>query len=264
MARKRIRVSRGRLFTWLALAGFIFLFAPQGLTGKFQTAFARIFRWPLSIGRSISLSASAPQLLTDVVSRREYNQLQNYLANVTEELNQERRKREKLADLRDRFGWDGFDFRLADVITAAVDGRGELIIDRGKDDALAVGQFVLGDNSVIGTVWSVDGKTARVKLFTDPKSQLAVNIAGLKTVMQGFGGNKAKLKMVPVKYKIKTGEAVCAAKKPDFLDAPIIVGKVTACKRGDENPLLWDITVEPACNVEELSSVAVIILKPQK
>ncbi|MHC4735435.1 MAG: hypothetical protein ACYTDW_13395, partial [Planctomycetota bacterium] len=70
MARKLIRdrvpkrddvrlgaLSRPMLFTWLMLTGLILLFAPQNLTNDLQFAFARIFRWPLTIGKNISLYA---------------------------------------------------------------------------------------------------------------------------------------------------------------------------------------------------------------
>jgi hypothetical protein len=74
---KQIRVSRRMLFTCFMLAALIFFFTPQKVTNKFQFAFARFFRWPLSIGRSISLSLPAQQPVTGFVSRREYDQLQN-------------------------------------------------------------------------------------------------------------------------------------------------------------------------------------------
>ena len=265
MANKRIRVSRRMLFTWFILTGFIFLFTPQKLTNKFQFAFARIFSWPLSIGRNISLSAYTQQPLTDVISRRKYNKLQNYLANVTQELLQERQKFEKLSGLHNRFVWEGADFVLADIITAFIDAsHSELIINRGQVDGLTDGQFVLGDNSIIGTISDVSSRIARVKLITDPTSNIAVKIAELNAgrVMQGNGNNSAKLRLL--KHKVKTGDKVYADKKPCFLDAPMIVGTVSDCKRNDEIPLLWDITVEPACDIETLSSIAVIIMNPQK
>jgi len=255
------------LFTWFILTGFIFLFTPQKLTNKFQFAFARIFSWPLSIGRNISLSAHTQQPLTDVISRRKYNKLQNYLANVTQELLQERQKFEKLSGLHNRFVWEGADFVLADIITAFIDAsHSELIINRGQVDGLTEGQFVLGDNSIIiiGTISDVSSRIGRVKLITDPTSNIAVKIAELNAgrVMQGNGNNSAKLRLL--KHKVKTGDNVYADKKPGFLDAPMIVGTVSDCKRNDEIPLLWDITVEPACDIETLSSVAVIIMNPRK
>ena len=247
------------------LAGLISLFTPQKLTNKFQFAFARIFCWPLGIGRAVSLSARTQESLTDGVSHREYNKLQNYLANVTEELLQERQKLEKLSRLHNRFVWEGVDFVLADVITAFMDGlHSELIINRGQIDGLAKGQFVLGDNAIVGTISDVSSRIARVKLITDSTSNIAVKIAELNAgrVMQGNDNNSASVRLI--KHKVRTGENVYADRKPGFLDAPVIAGKVAECKRSDESPLLWDITVQPACNIETLSSVAVIIMNPQE
>jgi len=265
MARRQIRLSRRMLITWFMLAGFIFLFAPQNLTNKFQFAFIRIFRWPLSISRSFLLSARAHQTLTDVVSRSEYDQLQNYLANVTEYLNQGRQKLEKLSGLRDRFVLEGAKFVLANVITAFINGsRSELIINRGEDDGLAKGQFVLGDNSIVGTISDVSSRTARVKLITDSASKMPVKIAGLNMswLMQGSGYDSAKVRLI--KHKVKIGNVVYADKRPGFLDTLMIVGKVAQCKRDDENPLLWDVTVKPSCDMEKLRDVVVIIMNPQQ
>jgi rod shape-determining protein MreC len=263
MARKQIRVSRQMLFTWFTLAGFIFFFAPQNLTNKFQLAFAHIFRWPLSIGRSISLSTHTQQPLTDVVSRREYNKLQNHLANLTEQLYQEHQKVENLSGMRNRLPLKGAKLVLADVIREFIDGlHSEFTINRGENDGLAKGQFVLGDNSIIGTIYYVSSRTAQVKLVTDSTSKIAVKIAELNRVMQGGGNNSAKIRLLSIKHKVKIGDVVYASKKPGLLDAPMIIGTVAHCKRDDENPSLWDIMIKPACDIEKLNSVAVIIMNP--
>ena len=266
MARKQIRVSRRMLFTWLMLAGLICLLAPQKLTDRFQLAFARIFRWPLSISRNISLSARMRQPLKNVVSRREYSRLQNHLANVTEELLQKHKKVEKLSGLRDRlYALEGAKLLYADVIIASGGLQSELMINRGENDKLALGQFVLGDNSIVGTVSSLSPRTAQVRLVTDSTSKIPVRIAELNVdrIMQGTGRNSARIQLLPIKHKVKIGDLVYAHKKPGFLDTPMVIGKVVQCKRDDENPSLWDITVEPDCNIERLSSVAVIIMNPQ-
>ena len=49
------------LFTWFTLTGLIFLFAPQNLTSKFQLAFVHVFRWPLSVGGNLALTAQTQQ-----------------------------------------------------------------------------------------------------------------------------------------------------------------------------------------------------------
>ena len=249
------------LFTWCTLAGFIFLFSPENLTNKFQLAFHGIFSWPLSIGRNISLSAGTRQPLGDVVSRDEYKRLLNHLANVIQQRNDEHQKVQKLSKMRNIPGWERMGFVPADVITVSIDElRSELIINRGQDDGLAKGQFVLADNSVIGTIADVDARTARVKLFTDPTSNnIAVKIGNSKCLMQGSGGNLAKVTMV--KHKVTVGSVIMAGKKPGFLDTPMIIGKVAQCERNAE-PLLWDITVEPVCNIQKAENVVVIVMNP--
>jgi len=250
------------LFTWFTLAGFIFLFAPGNLTNKFQFAFHRIFRWPLSIGRNISLSAGTRQPLRekDVVSRDEYKRFLIHLANVVQQRDDEHEKVKKLSRMRNMPTWERMGFVPADVITVSINElRSELIINRGQDDGLAKDQFVLADNSVIGTIADVDAHTARVKLFTDPTSNTAVRIGNTDSLMQGSGGNLAGISMA--KYKVKVGSEVMAGKKPGFLDTPMIIGKVARCEHNAE-PLLWDITVEPVYNIQKVTNVHVIVMNP--
>ena len=264
-------LSAQMLLTLLLLISLIFFFAPQKLTNKFQFAFVRVFCWPLNIGRNFSLStsrvtASAQGAPKDIVSRQKYDKLHNHLANVIEWLRQERQKVEKLSGLRDRLVWKGVNFVLADVITAYIDGlHSEIIINRGQDDGLAKDQFVLANESIIGTISNVDSRTARVRLFTDPASKIKVQIGelNLERIMQGSGNVSASVQLVPTKHKIEIGDVVCAQKKPGFLGTPVIVGTVDKCKSNDENPLLWDITVKPVCDIENLSDVAVIVMNPQ-
>ena len=265
MARKRIQVSRRMLFIWLMLAGFIFLLSPRKVTNKFQFAFARIFSWPMSVGRSISLSVRARQLPIDVVSRWEYDKLQNHLSNVLKQREEIRRKIEKLSGVRERGSLEGAKIVVADVITSTLNGvRNELIINRGEDDGISVGLYVLGINNVIGTISAVDSRTSRVKLVTDSSSKMAVRIAKLDVdrVMEGSGDNTAKIKMLSTQHRVRVGDIVYSRKNPGFLDGSMIIGKVSECRRDEESPSLWEITVVPACEIEKLNDVAVIIMNP--
>jgi rod shape-determining protein MreC len=247
------------------LGGLILLFSPRGLTSGLQLAFARVFSIPLSIGRNISLSARTEQQVEEVVSRREFNKLQNHLANVEAKLFEEQEKVKRLTGLYDRYGGTNARFVLADVISANVaKSRHELLINRGQKDGLSKGQFVLGDNSIIGAIAEASSNTARIQLLTDSQSKTAVQVRGAEAVLEGAGSNGLKVKLIPVKRKIKIGDDVYACKKPGLLDAAMKVGTVSACRRSDENPLLWDISVEPACEAVKLTDVAVIIIGSQK
>ncbi len=258
MARKQIRVSRRMLFTWFTLAGFIFLFSPKKLTNKLQFSFHRIFGWPLSIGRNISLSAGTRQPLGDVINRDEYERLLNHLANVTQQRNDAQQNVEKLSKMRNMPAWERMGFVLADVITVSIN---ELILNRGRNDGLVKGQFVLSDNSVIGTISEVDTHTAKVRLFTDPKSSTAVRIGNSDWLMQGNGNNLAKVEMI--KHKVKIGTEIMASKRPGFLDTPMIIGKVARCEHNAQ-PLVWDIMVEPVCDIQKVENVHVIVMNPSE
>jgi len=244
------------------LAGLILLFAPQNLTSKFQFAFARIFSWPLRVGRSFSLSATHSSL-PNVSGNKAYN---NHIANLEKWLDRERRKVEYLSGLRQHYPLKNAKLMYANVTTASGSSQSDFFINCGTKHGLAKGQFVLADNSIIGTIYEVSSHSAQVKLITNPQSQMAVEIDRLnvRRVMRGNGNKSAKIEMVAAKHEIKTGSKVYAAPKVGFLDDPIIVGEIMRCRRDDENPSLWDITVEPVCDIETLYHVAVIIMNPQK
>jgi len=250
------------LFTWFMLTGLILLFAPQGFTGKFQLAFVHVFRWPLSIGGNVALTARTQQSIEGAKQRSEA-QYRNYVENLKQTLHEQSHKFEKLYGLHNTFVWEGADFALADVIT--IDGtRNELTIACRKTDGLMKGQYVLGDESVIGTISEVFPQIAKadVKLVTDSTSWIPVEVAGIKSIMSGNGNNSAKIGMV--KKQVNVGENVFAHKKAGFLDAPIIVGKVVRCERNTQNASVWDLTVEPVCDIRKLEDVAVIIMNPPK
>jgi rod shape-determining protein MreC len=260
-------LSRPMLFTWCMLAGLILLFAPQSFTNDLQFAFARLFRWPLTIGKNISLYRPIRQPTTETKFERE-SQYKNYIANLEEQLRQKQMVLEKLTKLRNRFhALENAGLIMADIYKYTMNGtQNELTINRGRDDGLAKGQFVLGDNSIIGTISDVSPRTANVRLFTDPASKIAVRIGNLNVdrLMQGRGNDVAKVLLLPTKYKVSAGDKVLTKKTPGFLDAPMIIGTVTRCKRDDQRPSIWDITVKPVCDIEKLKSVTIIIMNPQE
>jgi len=251
------------LFTWFMLAGCILLFAPQSLTGKFQLAFVDIFRWPLSLGGNVALTARTQESYDENLGGGEAR-LRNYIANLEQTLDQQRRKFQELYGIYNTYVWEGADFALAGVIEHPVDGsRNHLTIDYRKKKGLVGGQYVLGAETVIGTISDVLPQlgTARVKLITDSTSRIPVVIAGIRNIMKGSDGNFAKIEML--KQKVDPGEKVYAYKKAGFLDAPIITGMVSKCERNPKEASVWDVTVVPVCDIQKLDDVAVIIMNPK-
>lgn len=259
-------LSRQMLFTWLMLAGFILILAPQYWTDNLQFAFFRIFHWPLKIGNEISLASATQRQITGSTNQT-IIQYKNHIANLEQSLEQANQKINQLSGLRSRFPLlKGAKLVPADISTLTIgDTQAELIINRGTDDGLARNQFVIADNSIIGTVTDVSNRMARVKLFTDKSSNIAVKVgkSEVKRVMQGMGNYSAKIiPDIPTTTPVKAGDQVFAYKKPGLLDVPMIIGIVTKCKKNDRQPSVWDITVQPACDITKIDNVSVLIMNP--
>ncbi len=261
MARKKIKVSRPMLFVWFMLAGVIFLLAPYEYTKALQLRVLSIFSWPLSIGNRISLAAARNRPTADVPGCRNCELLRNHCANLEQQKQELIRQIEKLSGFRKQFPeLQTANLRLAYVTRTSVSDPGSrLVIDCGQDAGLKKGQFVLAGNSIIGTISDISSGQAWVNLFTNSTSRIPVKIDGIDTamLMQGSGDNSAVVRLL--KQKVKIGTEVFADRQAGLLKIPMVIGRVTECKR-NESPLLWDITVRPVCNLESLGSVHVIIL----
>lgn len=264
------------LFTWGMIAGLVFLFAvPQRTSNRMQLAYARVFRWPLAAGHGLTLASRSTALPKDVTAK-EYEALladrqllQNKVANLEAAVQDVTRRNEQLTKLRAKPGWENMAFQEARIIPVA----DQTIINRGTEHGVADGQFVMSLSarggvdesvSIIGTVSAVDVKTAKIRLIADKGSRIFVGIGNLtvRGIMEGQGNHTAKVSMISKEYQIVKGDPVYAQKQPG-LDVPVIAGRVVSCQVDPETPLLWDIRVEPVCDVTGLSDVAVVVSAAQ-
>lgn len=252
MAKSKSRFTSKALFTWFLLGAFVIFLSPQAITGKTQLLFARIFSWPLNLGRNIMLSAVRDETFNQNLSQREVQYI-NQIANLQARIAELEKKYEQVAGVRAKFGFEGAKFIAADITKSS---NTELIIDRGSNDQITDGLFVFGDNSIIGIIGELSASSAKVKLITSPACKLEVKIGDRAAVMQG-DGKDIKIKTLPRTYPVKAGDVVYCQPKPGLLNTPIIVGVVSDFKTGD-NAYRWDITVRSAANIAALTSVGVI------
>jgi cell shape-determining protein MreC len=256
MANRHIKVSQRMIFTLLTLCGFIILFAPENYTNTFQFTFAQLFHVPLQYVRTTGLSQTKP---------RTESGDKNYIAILEKYCSYYRKELEKISKMRQRFPLKNFGLLSAAVTTVSDGPTSNFYINCGTDDGVLSGQFVLADNGIIGTVQNASSHTAMVRLMTDPLSKIAVQIGDLpgRKMITGIGSNKAFIEMVPVKCKVKVNDKIFVSPKVKFLDDPIICGIVTDVTRNKKSPLIWDITVEPVCKIDQLESVHVLVFKPK-
>lgn len=246
------------LFVWCFLAGIILLLAPAKITGKFHLVFSRVFSWPLEKTRNITLSSTVTSETHQLDSQEE--KYQNYIVYLEQQLHAQHEKIEQLTGIRDRMPFEGVSLVIAEIVTISSDTNSQIIINRGSNDGIKNGLIVLANNSVIGQVVSTNARTAKVMTLTDINSKIPVKIGNsdINRVMIGKGSGKAKINFVPIETKVKIGSLVITH-QPGKLDSPMIVGKISNCQRDSKYPTLWDITVTPACDIEKLSTVSVLI-----
>lgn len=267
MMRPLNKTSKRMLFAYFMMGGGIFLFTPPSITGKLQLAYARVFRGPLQRGRIMTL-AGRTSPAAETVNPSDYanlktmlQQQRNHAANLQAQIEEARRQIEALSGLRTVPEWNRMSFLPAGIISDPGQAQTDLLINRGQEDGVAVGQFVLGDNSVIGAVSDVSAQTARVKLITDPTSRIAVRVSGIEArgVMEGRGPDTAVIPRVPAKRQPKAGDPIYALKTPGFPGVPIVTAEVLDSRRDPENPLLWEIRVRPVSDIANLPDVAVVM-----
>lgn len=265
MTHKRTNISRRVVFLYCMLGGLIFLFLPPSVTGKVQLAYARVFRGLLATGWGVTIMSTTPPP-SEVVSPQEHARLKtinrrltNHIANLQAQLEEAQGKIDGLSRLRSVPEWNRIRFLPAGIISDPEQTENELLINRGQKDGVAVGQFVVGDMSVIGAVSDVSAQTARVRLITHPKSRIAVRVAesDARGLMAGRGAGVAAIPRVPLKREARVGDQVYALKTPGFPGIPIITAEVAASQRDPENPLLWEITVRPVSDIANLPEVMV-------
>jgi cell shape-determining protein MreC len=253
------------LLILLTLTGFVLLLAPERMTNRLQGTFTRIFRLPLRVGRSVSLSARVQNQRPGNLQKNQPEH-ENHIYNLTALLEEKQNTIEMLSGMRNRFyALEGAGLVVADVITAVMDSScNELIVNRGSEDHIAAGQFVLIENCVIGVVSSVMPRQCRIRLITDAASRLAVQIKGIDSRLWMFGTGAGKARIQWARRRVPIGTLVLAQKLPGRLDAPMIVGKITACAPNKDSPLLWDLTVKPNCRFKAIKTVTILVMNPTK
>ncbi len=266
MARSKLNLQKGTVFIGLFLIALILLFLPQSMTNNLNLFFADVFGPILSIGQNTSSEVFSPLPSNkEYVSRAEYNKLLAAYDNTRADLITEHKRFETLAGIKSGLPKPGPVLRLADVRNIQLSGAvRQIYINRGKADDIKKDYFVLGENSLIGTVAEATEWSAKVRLITDSDHRMKVYIWRGKSTyisgqMIGTGTDTAKIPLLSREYDIKKGDIVYAADKPGFLETPVVTGRIKNVKPDEDNPLLWDISVKPIYEVADLKTVAVVL-----
>lgn len=274
MAQKHLNLSRSTLFTALLLAGLIILLIPQQHTRFFNSGFRTIFNRVLKVGRE---AKPAPIILfgqdKDTVSLKEYNKLYATYKNTHSMLLEMQKKCEKLEKIRSGLPKWGAALVQAEVANSFLTAmERELVISPSSSTGyLQPGQYVMADNCIIGTISGISLLTARVRLVSDIKQSMAVEIARegsdkkIPALMTGRGDGMGRISNLSQKeYDIRAGDMVYARPQKGLLETAVIIGSVSNANADEQHPLLWDVTVKPLFLPEVIEEVSVIVVNPKE
>jgi rod shape-determining protein MreC len=137
-----------------------------------------------------------------------------------------------------------------------------VVIDRGSNAKIAVGQPVVAGAGLVGRVLEVSKTRSTVQLLTDRSSNVGVRLTGSGDVGVASGtgaGDPLNVDFVPAATKVTEGEAVVTSGLSDSAFPPEIpVGKVRTA-RTPPGAIQLEITVDPSVDLARLEFVKVLL-----
>jgi rod shape-determining protein MreC len=173
---------------------------------------------------------------------------------------------QRLRALRDSTAGVTSRFVIGDVMDVDLDAfRERVLVDKGAQDGVFVGQAVLDAGGVFGQVARVGQLTAEVILVSDPTHAIPVQINrnGLRTIAVGTGDmGRLKLPYLPTSADVIAGDLLVTSGLGGGFPAGYPVGTVAEVKR-DPAASLADVDVKPAAALDRSRELMFVWLKPQ-
>ena len=141
---------------------------------------------------------------------------------------------------------------IAEVIGTDADPlRHIIVINRGSNNKLKVGQTVLDDMGIMGQIIDVYPHSSRVMLLSDKEHSLSVRLehTGMRAIVSGTGDlGRLKMEYVPTSANIKVGEKVYSSGLGQHFPAGYLVGTVSKVQRHNSGEFA-QIDVVPAAQL---------------
>ena len=173
----------------------------------------------------------------------------------------------RLRDLLDSSFKIGDRVLIAELMSVALDPyHHQVIIDKGSNSGVFVGQAVVDANAVMGQVTRVTPFTATVLLITDATHALPVQVArnSLRTIAVGTGlVNRLELPHLPNNADIRKGDLLVTSGLGGVFPAGYPVAKVTEVRHEPGRPFAT-VLATPTAHLERSHEVLLIwTLKPK-
>jgi rod shape-determining protein MreC len=152
--------------------------------------------------------------------------------------------------------------QVAELLTIDLDPFSQqVVIDKGENYGIYVGQPVLDATGVMGQVTETSAVSSRVVLLTDPSHSIPVQINrnGLRAVVTGRGlGEYLQMDFLPHNADVREGDLLVTSGLGGRFPVGYPVGKVVSVEFPQGKPFA-DIKVEPAAKLSTSREVMLVL-----
>lgn len=152
-----------------------------------------------------------------------------------------------------------------DYLAANVIGRDPspflhyVIIDAGSNAGVRPGMPVVTEQGLVGRVEAVTAEASRVRLITDPASQVNVHLQRSDTdaILIGSITSELSLEMIPQDANVQTGDLVLTSGLGGGFPPNLLVGQVLTVRKLDYE-LFQQAVIQPTVDFNRMQYVLVI------
>lgn len=136
-----------------------------------------------------------------------------------------------------------------------------LLIDKGTDDGVQVGQAVITENGfLVGTIHEASIESSQVLLLTDSSQSVAAKIqndASSPGVVRGEFGLSLLMDLIPQNDEIKKGQTIVTSALEPLLPPQLIIGTVNSVEK-TEGEIFQQAKVATPVHINRVEIVSVI------
>lgn len=208
-------------------------------------------------GNVVLRSGEVDQLATDNAALRlEVERLERELAGLREG----QTASEAASELYGSNRWNPENALMAQVLLRdPAPGRPAILIGRGADDGVLLGQPVLGPGgTLVGTIAEVESNRSWLRLLTDDDAAVAVVVQSSRTIGALVGtSNGLALELVERGEDVAVGDVLVTSALGGRLPAGLVAGRVSSVV-SQPQALFQTIEVEPLSDPQRLEHVLIL------
>lgn len=160
----------------------------------------------------------------------------------------------------------GLDIRQEhDILVVKVIGfyenswQSEIIINAGTSGGVQEGMGVMGDSGLVGIIISAGNSSSRVRLISDPQSNLGVRILSSRKLglIEGSQEGIIYLRYISFEEEIYKGDIIVTSEYGEYLPPDLLIGRVSGIEDVPGDPYR-EVTIETFEDLRELEYLMVI------